>query len=248
MERMYNKLISVICLVILFCFIHAEDLSSMANEISTDWTSAMFIVENNITTEVTDNSTDEQTSNTIFETTTELITKSTTVIDTTTRCGPGQFPFANGCMSPDANGAVLITALILSIISFIGVIAAGSYLLWCRKYIAKKKRRLVASYNISTQDIVTMPTRIDTERSSLSSNDRRRRRRGSLKKQPTHDSIPLYSMSPITAADPNRVEVNVLDKQPVLKMAKVKQRDRIELKPTKNQGYSNTADFNDSYF
>jgi hypothetical protein len=39
-------------------------------------------------------------------------------------CPPGEFPFGSGCIGPGENGGVVITAFILSIISFIGVIVS----------------------------------------------------------------------------------------------------------------------------
>ena len=68
-------------------------------------------------------------STTTFSGTTDNRTtlSTTTIIHTTTivtACPPGEFPFVSRCIDAATNGAVVITAFILSIISFIGVIVS----------------------------------------------------------------------------------------------------------------------------
>jgi hypothetical protein len=41
-----------------------------------------------------------------------------------TACTPGEFPFGSGCIGADVNGAVVITAFVLSILSSVGLIVS----------------------------------------------------------------------------------------------------------------------------
>jgi hypothetical protein len=85
--------------------------------------------DNTNITEPLNPSTDNGTSNdyqttSISENTTTTPITTTTPEPASTLCPPGHFPFGSGCISASENGGVVITAFILSILSFIGVVVS----------------------------------------------------------------------------------------------------------------------------
>ncbi|CAF1330207.1 unnamed protein product [Adineta steineri] len=149
----------------------------------------------------------------------ESVSDTTTTSGNTNGCFPGAFPFGNTCISPVENGSVIITALILSIVSFIGVLGTASYMLFSRKYTSKKGRPITKSYNIPQHEMVKSPSRIESAHSSISSPNRQQNT--SVKEKFSHNSTPLNRT---TITKSSRVKANVLEKQPEYNMVKMKQR------------------------
>ncbi|CAF1379715.1 unnamed protein product [Adineta steineri] len=149
----------------------------------------------------------------------ESVTDTTTASGNTNGCFPGAFPFGNTCISPIENGSVIITALILSIVSFIGVLGTASYMLFSRKYTSKKGRPITKSYNIPQHEMVKSPSRIESAHSSISSPNRQQNT--SVKEKFSNNSTPLNRT---TITKSSRVQANVLEKQPEYNMIKMKQR------------------------
>ncbi|CAF0973665.1 unnamed protein product [Adineta ricciae] len=171
----------------------------------------------------------------------------TTAADAKPRCAPGEYPFTSICISPLVNGSVLIAALALSALSFIGIIIVGSCLLCCRKDSQDRKRHVIASINISDRAARRKSTQTDTERSSTYSSERPPRPH--MSKAPVHEAIPLRTIATTTThGDSNRVHANVLDRQPSMKMANVKQHHRPGPKPDKNRGKTGPPDVQTDHF
>ena len=119
----------------------SDKISNSPEMTSTDKTNDSSTTASLVTPETT--STDINNSNTAGSETSNLYSiititsDSSTASDTTaastdhstntSTCGPDEFVFANTCIKYSANGSVLITAFILSILSFVGVTVSTHY-------------------------------------------------------------------------------------------------------------------------
>ncbi|CAF0976199.1 unnamed protein product [Adineta ricciae] len=271
MRRTYNTFIPITYYIIFLCLtyenVYAQSTASVSSQTSTDPTSTVKETTTDLTSVVSDTTTESTTITASIipaDRTTEFTTitasiipadttlnndnnTTTTVMDGKPRCAPGEYPFANICISPLVNGSVLIAALALSTLSFIGVIIVGSCLLCCRKDSRDRKQHLVASYNISDKTPPRSSTQPDTEYSSTSLSERPARPH--MSKTPNLEAIPLKPITTTTThGNPDRVHANVLDRQPGMKMANVKQLHRPGPNPNKNQGKTGPPLVQSDYF